>query len=95
MPPDDLMDLDPAMVTSLLAALHDRQDAISERFTITEELLAQILEMLSIIRSEALIGRIKGNLPEMVHVPRPGRVEPVDTTPVMTPREFSLMMQVS
>jgi len=83
------------MVSSLLSALTEREETKSGYFTVTEELLAQILEMLSIIRAEAWVGKVdKRKVPEMVHVPRPGQEEPVDTTPVLTPREFALMTQV-
>ena len=90
------MDLDPAMVGALRTAWTERETSNAERFTVTEELLAQILEMLSVIRVEAqaLSGFVKQHdLATVVRVPRPG-VEPVDPVPVVSPREFALMMQV-
>jgi hypothetical protein len=92
------MDLDPGMVTALRAAWAERETNNAERFTVTEELLAQILEMLSIIRVEAqaLSGYVKqADLSEPLRVPRPGdEIEPVDPVRVVSPREFALMMQV-
>jgi len=90
------MDLDPAMVSALHAAWTEREMGRAGHFTVTEELLAQILEMLSVIRVEAqaLSGYVKQHdLAEVVHVPRPG-VEPVDPIPVVTPREMIAMMAV-
>jgi hypothetical protein len=87
------MDLDPGMVSSLRAAWADREQAIAENFTIDQELLAQILELLSVVRVEALSmgGLKKSELPDVIRVPRPG-VEPEDPIPTISPREFSLMM---
>lgn len=91
------MDLDPAMVRSLLSAWDEREETMASRFTTEQELLAEILELLSIMRVEALAmsGSVKKyDLPDVIQVPRPGTV-PVDPIPVVTPREFSRMMMVA
>jgi hypothetical protein len=82
------------MVLALRDAHGDHEEILASHFTVTEELLAQILEFLSIMRIEALaLGRVKPrDLPEPIRVPRPG-VEPVDPIPTITPREFVMMMQ--
>ena len=90
------MDLDPSMVSALHAAWTEREEGRAGSFTVTEELLAEILELLSIMRIEAqaLSGHVKKHdLSEPIRVPRPG-VEPVDPIPVVTPREMIAMMAV-
>lgn len=71
--------------------MNEREEA--KAWTTTHELLAQIVEWLSLLRVEHLaIWTKKGvTLPDTYHVPRPGE-EPDDGVVVMNPREFAQMM---
>lgn len=67
--------------------MRERQEA--ERWTTTHELLSQLLELVSIVRVEALAanGVKRWELPDVLRVPRPGQEEePVKT---ITPSQFA------
>lgn len=86
----ELLAAEPDMVLGLVAALNDRNEA--RRWTMEHELLAEIVEMLSVVRNEALaIAGVKHfDLPPRVHIPRPGQ-EAEDEVPVVSPAEFAQM----
>lgn len=70
--------------------MRDRNERDS--WTNVHELLAQLLEMLSIMRIEALAaaGMKRWNLPEPVRIPRPGDDEHQEAI-VVTPSQFARM----
>lgn len=73
-------------------------DAVSERnrrrddWSVTDELLAQVIDVLSVMRIEAWrqAGVKVSDLPKPHRVPRPG--EPATQEVVMTPGEFARTM---
>ena len=77
---------------TLAEAVRDRNERDS--WTNVHELIAQCVELLSVMRIEYLIsnGVKRWNLPEPVRVPRPGDEEPKEV--VMTPSQFARMTMV-
>lgn len=90
-PLGDLLDLDPAWAHSLAEAYAERRDS----WSFEREMLASLLELLSVMRLEALARYTKPGtrLPEPIRVRRPWMPdEPEeDVVPVITPRQFALM----
>lgn len=76
---------------TLAEAVRDRNERDS--WTNVHELLAQLIELLSIVRIEQLAaaGVKRWSLPEMVRIPRPGDDEPKEAM-VVTPSQFARMM---
>lgn len=85
--------LEPSELLALAAAVRDRNErqAEAEQWTTTHELLAQLIEWVSLVRVEALaIGQVPSwKLPKVHRVPRPGDDKPGEV--VMSPRDFALM----
>jgi len=77
-------------VLAVSEALRDRLER--NDWTLVHELLASVLELLSIMRIEACLmaGVPKHKLPEPMHVPRPGEKPPEVRT--VTPSQFARMM---
>lgn len=77
-------------------AHRDREEAAV--WSSTVELLAQLVEFLSVWRAEWLLsqGVDKARLPEPIHYPRPGE-EPAEAKQevVVSPREFARLMMVA
>ena len=73
-------------------ALRDRLDRDS--WTLQHELLASVLELLSVIRIEACLiaGVPRHKVPDPVHVPRPGDPPPEEQVTTVTPSQFARMM---
>jgi hypothetical protein len=71
-------------------ALRDRIER--DDWTILHELLASVLELLSVMRIESLLvaGAKRHDVPEPMHVPRPGEKPPEVRT--VRPSEFARMM---
>lgn len=65
-----------------------------EQWSNTHELLAVVVELLSLVRRESLaVAGVKAHdLPEPVHIDRPGAKPKKDGVPVMTPRQFARAM---
>lgn len=82
---------------ALITAVNDRNEARAEidRWTITHELLAQIIDVLSLRRTEAWrqVGVPAHKLPKPYRVKRPDEPEPQEV--VMTPREAAKMMMAA
>jgi hypothetical protein len=83
--------LETGELLALSAAVRDRNDRVDDAgaWTVTHELLAQLIEWTSLARVEALaLGGVKVHrLPAVHRVPRPGDTE--ENEVVMTPREFA------
>jgi hypothetical protein len=75
---------------TLIDVVRERQEA--ERWTTTHELLAQLVEWVSLVRVEAwlIAGVPRAKLPDPLHIPRPG--EKRQEARVMRPSEFARMM---
>lgn len=89
--PDVLADHDADMLMTLADEVGRRRQR--EHWRQGEEFLAELVELLSIIRREALaLGGVKGHhLPEPIRIERPG--EPKDNgVHVMTPRQYARHM---
>lgn len=80
------------MLTTLADEVHERYKRTG--WSQTDELLAELLELLSVVRLENLLAHgVKPRaLPEPLHVPRPGeRREASTRTLVLSPAEFAAM----
>lgn len=79
-------------VLTLADAVKERNDRAG--WTDLHELLAQVVESISVLRIEAFLiaGVPKWKLPEPHHIRRPG--EAVKETPVLSPREFARLSVV-
>jgi hypothetical protein len=88
--PSELLDAEPGLVQSLVSAVHERDE--NATWSVERELLAQLIELTSIVRVEALAlgGVPKHKLPLVIRVPRPDD-DPAGDVPVITPRQFALM----
>lgn len=77
-------------VFTLASAVRDKVER--ESWNNLHELLAQLVEMLSVMRVESLLmaGVKRHHLPDPVHVPRPGEKPPEVRT--VRPSEFARMM---
>jgi hypothetical protein len=77
-------------VFTLAEAVRDRLKR--ESWTNLHEMMAQLIELLSILRTEAWImrGASRSNAPDPVRVPRPGEKPPEVRT--VRPSEFARMM---
>lgn len=97
-PPNVLVDHDFDMLAALQDELIEKDQRDSWR--VTEELLAQILEMLSIMRGEAWALQGVKRWPDPISVPRPSHLErsPSETprtnsgVRAVTPREYARSM---
>lgn len=78
---------------TLAEAVRDRLER--ESWSNVHELLAQLVELLSIMRVEALAtaGVKRWSLPEPIHIPRPGEDDPKEAI-VVTPSQFARMTVV-
>lgn len=86
--------MEPGDVLAFASAVRERNDRHDEResWTVTHELLAQLIELTSLRRIEALVlaGHKPWRLPAVYHVPRPGEGAK-ESEVVMSPREFAQM----
>lgn len=86
--------MEPGDVLAFAAAVRERNDRRDEReaWTVTHELLAQLIELTSLRRVESLAqaGHRPWRLPPVYHVPRPGEGAK-ESEVVMSPREFAQM----
>jgi hypothetical protein len=79
-------------VLTLADAVRERNDRAD--WTDLHELLAQVVESISVLRIEAFLiaGVPRSKLPEPHHIRRPG--EAAKETPVLSPREFARLSVV-
>jgi hypothetical protein len=77
-------------VVDLADAVRERND-LRTQWSVTDELLAQLIEWVSLLRVEQLAcaGVKPYKLPKVFHVPRPGEEPEKDV--VMSPRELALL----
>lgn len=71
----------------MLDAAHEREEIRAKEWTTADELLAQVVEQIAILRVEAfaIAGVPRWKLPEPYRIPRPGE----EKERVLTPSQFA------
>ena len=88
--PDALAATPTMTLATLIDTVHERNERLA--WSQTDELLAEVIELLSVMRIEhlAVNGVKHSKLPDIIHIPRPGEraASGASSVVVMSPTEY-------